>query len=43
VSGTLIPSNALSVGKKYDEAFREGVTAVKLKGGSADNFKLLTL
>jgi hypothetical protein len=35
--------DALSVGKKYDEAFREGVTAVKLKGGSADNFKLLTL
>jgi hypothetical protein len=35
--------DALSAGKKYDEAFNEGLTAVKLRGGSADKIKLLTL
>jgi hypothetical protein len=35
--------DALSAGKSYEEAFEEGISAVKLKGGAADKIKLLVL
>jgi hypothetical protein len=34
--------DALSAGKTYKDAYVEGVTAVKLKGGQADTIMLLT-